>query len=169
MTPRRLFDLVLSIAVGAAIVVGLLFGVRALAGRTGMGLPAVDAVFVPQDWFSPTNVRLIDDTTVELEGVVAVPGEPQGAQELVVSGATLLLWEGATESYPLASDGEVRVRHTFSGGGGLSRPVGWRVVRVEHRAGGVPTGAAYVLVDLTKLVWLKRTGPVEWRTLPIEQ
>lgn len=167
MTPRRLLDLVLTIAFGIAIVVGLLFGMRALAGRTGVGFPALDLMFVPQDWFSPTAVRLVDDTTVEVEGVMSLSKEPADQQGLVVSGATLLLWEGATESYPVAADGTVRVRHSFSTGGGLSRPVGWRVVRIEHRVGAVPVGSAYLLMDLTKLVWLKRTGPLEWRTLPI--
>lgn len=169
MTPRRLFDLVLTVSIGVAIIVGLLFGVRAIVGRTGIGFPAIDAVFVPQEWFSPTAVRLIDDTTVEIDAVISLAQEPPEQQDLAVSGATLVLWEGATESYPVAADGNVRVRHTFSGGGGLSRPMGWRVVRIEHRVGTTPVRAAYVFVDLTKLVWLKRTGPLEWMTLPIEK
>lgn len=169
MTPRRLFDLVLSVGIGAAILVGLLFGVRAIVGRTGIGFPAVDAVFVPQEWFSPTAVRLIDAMTVEIDGVMSLAQGPPEQQGLSVSGATLVLWEGATESYPVSADGNVRIRHTFSGGGGLSRPVGWRIVRIEHRVGAAPTRAAYVFVDLTKLVWLKRTGPLEWQTLPIEK
>jgi len=169
VTPRRMLDLAITISIGIVIVAGLLAGVRALVGKTGIGFPAIDAVFVPSEWFMPTRVALIDDTTVEVEGVTAVVGWTSDQREWSVSGATLVLWEGTVESYPVSDDGTVRVRHTFSGGSSLSSPVGWRVVRIEQRDGGKPVAAAYVLMDLTKRVWLKRTGPLEWRTLQIEK
>lgn len=71
MTPRRFLDLVIMVSLGLAIVVGLLAGLRALVGRTGIGFLAIDAVYVPGDWFMPTRVALIDDTTVRVEGVTA--------------------------------------------------------------------------------------------------
>ncbi|MCX8006592.1 MAG: hypothetical protein N3B11_00545 [Coriobacteriia bacterium] len=169
MTPRRLFDLVLTVCIGVAIVVAILFGIRALVGSTGIGLPALDAVFVPQEWFMPTRVALVSETGVEVEGVTAGLQWSSNQREWVVSGATLALWEGSTETYPASPDGTVRVRHDFAGGSGLSRPAGWRVVRIERRDAGKAVGAAYVLVDLTKMVWLKRTGPLEWRQLAIER
>jgi hypothetical protein len=164
-----LLDVVITISIGIGIVVVLLAGIRALVGRTGIGFPAIDAVFVPGDWFVPTRVTLIDDTTVQIEGVTPQLDWATEHREWSVTGATLVLWEGAVGSYPVSSDGAVLVRHTFSGGGGLGRPVGWHVVRIERRDGGKPVEAAYVLVDLTKMVWLKRTGPLEWRSFAIER
>ncbi|MCL4078203.1 hypothetical protein MX659_01065 [Coriobacteriia bacterium Es71-Z0120] len=169
MTPRRFLDLVITISIGVAIVVGLLAGIRALVGTTGIGLPAIDVVFVPGDWFTPTRVTLIDETTVQVEGVTSPLSWSSEQREFGVSGGTLVLWEGTGESYPASDGGTLAVRHAFSSRGGLSRPVGWRVVRIERRDGGTTVEAAYVLMDLTKMVWLKRTGPLEWRRYAIEQ
>ncbi len=170
MTLKRLFDLLLAIAVGFAIVAGIAYGLRLAAGTTGMGLPALDVVFVPQGWFTPTRVTLLDASSVRIEGVTQglTWSAPPDQRQWIVGGSTLVLTEGAAYTYPVRDDGTVIVDYTFGGQQSLGQAAGWRVVRITQRDGALDRAAAFVVVDLTKRVWLRRTGPVQFTQTPME-
>lgn len=170
MTPRRLLDLIITVAIGAAIVLGILGLLKLAVGKTGVDLPIIDILFVPQDWFAPTRVALKDETTVSIEGsTVALDWVGYGDdREWVTSGSTLILPEANERSFAVPEDGSVAVECTFGGETSLGQAAGWRVVKIMQVDRGEPRRAAFVIVDLTRKVWLRRTGPLQWDEFPME-
>ncbi|MGB4592884.1 MAG: hypothetical protein WBI63_03805 [Coriobacteriia bacterium] len=170
MTPRRLLDLLITVAIAAAIVLGILGLLKLAVGQTGVDLPIVDILFVPQEWFAPTRVTLKDEATVYIEGnTIALDWIGYGDdREWVTSGSTLILPEANARSFTVPEDGRVIVECTFGGETSLGRAAGWRVVKIEQVDLSEPKRAAYVIVDLTRKVWLRRTGPVQWDEFPME-
>lgn len=170
MTPKRIIDLLITVAVAAAIFLGILALLRLAVGQNGIDLPALDVVFVPQEWFVPTRVALKSETTVYVEGNSAgLEWSGTGAErEWVTSGSTLLLTEANEQTFPVPDDGRVIAECTFGGDTSLGQAAGWRVVKIEQRDQGESKAAAFVIVDLTRQVWLRRTGPVQWMEVQME-
>ncbi len=169
MRRPKLLTVLKTLATIAVIVVGVFLGMRALVGTKGLGLPYLDVLFVPDEWFVPTRVAVRDADTVYIEGFApdlvwsAAPGD----REWLVSGSTLLMTEAAVEAYPVPEDGRVVVEHTF-GAGAVQQAAGWRVVKIQQYDLGQPKATAFVIVDLTHGVWLKRVGYLKWDETPME-
>jgi len=170
VTPKRILDLLITVAVAAAIFLGILALLRVAVGDNGIDFPALDIVFVPQEWFVPSRVAPKDETTVYIEGnSVGLVWTGSGAdREWITSGSTLLLTEANEQTFPVPEDGRVIAEYTFGGDTSLGQAAGWRVVKIEQRDQGVSKAAAFVIVDLTRQVWLRRTGPVQWTEVPME-
>jgi hypothetical protein len=151
------------------IVVLAFVGMRALVGTKGSGLPYLDVLFVPDEWFVATRVAAKGPTTVYIEGVA--PGlawtGPPANREWLVTGSTLMLTEANVETYAVRDDGLVAVEYTF-GAGASQQATGWRVVKIQQGDLGQPKAAAFVIVDLTRGVWLKRVGYLQWDEMPME-
>lgn len=169
MRLKWLVSLGKTLAVLAVLVVIAFLGMRAAVGTTGSGFPAIDVFFVDGDWFVPSRVVAVDAATVTVEGFA--PGlswnAPEGQREWLVSGSTLVLTEANENTFPVPADGRVVVEKTFSAG--VSRQAaGWHVVKIQQYDMGTPKATAYVIVDLTEKVWLKRTGTFRWQRQPME-
>ncbi|MHB1340657.1 MAG: hypothetical protein ACYC77_11220 [Coriobacteriia bacterium] len=170
MTPKRVLDILITVAIAAAIFIGIIVLLRVVVGDNGVDLPALDVVFVPQEWFVPSRVAPKGEATVYIEGSsMGLEWTGTGAdREWVTSGSTLVLPEANEQSFPVPDDGRVIVEYTFGGDTSLGQAAGWRVVKIEQRDDGVSKRAAFVIVDLTRQVWLRRMGPVQWTEVPME-
>lgn len=151
------------------LVIAAFIGMRALVGTNGSGLPYLDVLFVPDEWFVPTRVAPKDVATVYIEGFA--PGldwsAPPESRAWLVSGSTLMLTEANTKEFVVPEDGRVIVEYTFSAGTNM-QATGWRVVKIQQYDLGTPKATAFVMVDLTRGVWLKRTGYLQWKEIPME-
>ncbi len=169
MRLKWLANLLKTLAVIAVVLVFAFIGMRAAVGTTGSGFPLIDVFFMEGDWFVPSRVALKDPATVYIEGFA--PGltwtAAEGSREWLVSGSTLVLTEANENVYPVPADGRVIVEQTF-GAGASSQAAGWRVVKIQQYDLKQPKASAFLIVDLTKQVWLKRTGVFTWQQVPME-
>jgi len=163
---RTIIKAVVTIVV---LVVLVFIGMRALVGTNGSGLPYLDVLFVNDEWFVPTRVAPKDVATVYVEGYTGGLEwtSPPASREWLVTGSTLLLTEGNRNTFVVPEDGRVIVEHTFSAGANM-QATGWHVVKIQQYDLGVPKRTAFVIVDLTRGVWLKRTGPLQWDEVTME-
>lgn len=169
MTFKRILDLIITVIVALIILSIVLVGLKYAVGKTGLDFPAIDVLLVPQDWFTPTRVALTDPTTVHIEGTAALGWDPNDAtREWVASGSTLVLTEVNDKVFPVPADGRVVVDYTFGSETSVSQAAGWRVVKILARDAEGSHAAAYVIVDMTRKVWLRRTGPLTWAELKME-
>lgn len=169
MRESWVLTLVKTLATIAVIVVLAFIGMRALVGAKGSGLPYLDVLFVPDEWFVPTRVAPKDAVTVYIEGVASglTWTAPAADRQWLVTGSTLLFSEANTSTYPMPEDGRIVVEHTFSAGA-TEQAAGWRVVKIQQYDLGQPKATAFVIVDLTRSVWLKRVGYLQWDEMPME-
>lgn len=169
MWGTRIGTIVKAVITVTVLVVLLFIGMRALVGTSGSGLPYLDVLFVPDDWFVPTRVAPKDTATVYVEGFA--PGlawtAPPASRQWLVSGSTLLLTEANEETYIVPEDGRVVVEYSFGASANMQAS-GWRVVKIQQFDLGQPKATAFVIVDLTRGVWLKRVGYLRWDELPME-
>ncbi|TDB38108.1 MAG: hypothetical protein D9V44_08700 [Actinobacteria bacterium] len=169
MRLKWLANLLKTLAVLAVLLVLAFVGMRAAVGTTGSGFPLIDVFFVRGDWLVPSRVALKDPATVYIEGYA--PGltwvAAEGSREWLVSGSTLVLTEANENTYPVPVDGRVIIEHTF-GAGVSQQAAGWHVVKIQQYDLKQPKATAFVIVDLTKQVWLKRTGTFRWQQVPMQ-
>ncbi len=169
MRLRWLVNLLKTVAVLVVLLAIAFFGIRSAVGTTGVGFPAIDVLFVPGDWVVINKVVLTDPATVHIEGFA--PGLAWSAapadRTWLVSGSTLALTEANEDTFPVPADGRVVVDHAF-GAGVSQQAAGWHVVKIQQFDLGQPKATAYVIVDLTKGVWLKRTGAFRWQEMKME-
>jgi len=166
MTPVLRFLKALAILV---IVVAVIYlGLQALVGSDGIGIAVIDVLVVPGKWFVPNQVTLTDASTVVITGDTpgALWDTPAGERTLRVTGSTLVLDYGGETLAPVAGDGTVHITYAFPQSL-VQQSAGWQVVRLEQVERQTDPAAAFVVVDLTKRVWLHRTGPFSWQQLPI--
>lgn len=169
MRLKWLVNLLKTLAVLAVLLVIAFLGIRSAVGTTGVGFPAIDVFFVPGDWMVTNKVILTDPATVHIEGFAPglVWSAAQADREWLVSGSTLVLTEANEDRFPVPPDGRVVVDHTF-GAGVSQQAAGWHVVKIQQLDLGQPKATAYAIVDLTRKVWLKRTGTFRWQEMPME-
>jgi len=152
----------------ATVVLVVVFVLRAAVGTDGIGIVLIDVLLVPQDWFVPNQVTMSDASTVVITG--STPGAlwdtPVGERQLRISGSTLMMDYAGESLVPVADDGTVRITYGFPQSL-VEQSAGWRVVRIHQADRQLDPAAAFVVVDLTKRVWLYRTGPLSWREIPI--
>lgn len=163
-----LIRLLKALAVLVIIALVVFFVLMAAVGTHGIGIVFIDVLLVPGDWFVPDQVSLADASTVVITG--STPGAlwdtPVGERRLRVSGSTLILDYAGESFVPVADDGTVRITYGFPQSL-VEQSAGWRVVRIYQANGQKDPAAAFVMIDLTKRVWLHRTGPLSWREIPI--
>jgi hypothetical protein len=166
---KWLISLLKTLAVLAVIAVLAFMGMRSAVGTTGSGFPLIDVFFVQGDWLAPSRVVLTDPATVYIEGFA--PGlvwtAPEANRLWRVSGSTLVLTEANENTFPVPVDGRVVVEQKF-GAGVSHQAAGWHVVKIQQFDQGEPKATAFVIVDLTKEIWLKRVGTFDWQETPME-
>ncbi len=169
MSDSRIVKLLKTLAIIAVIVVLAFVGMRALVGTNGSGLPYLDVIFVTDEWFVPTRVALKDATTVYVEGFAPKLDwtAPPASRQWLVSGSTLMLTEANTTEFVVPEDGRVIVEYAFSAGTNM-QATGWRVVKIQQYDLGTPKATAFVMVDLTSGVWLRRTGYLRWEEMKMQ-
>lgn len=157
-----------ALAVVAVVVAVVYIGLQAAVGSDGIGITFIDVLLVPEDWFVPDQVTLADASTVVITGNAsgALWDTPTGERSLRVSGSTLMMDYAGESTVPVADDGAVRVSYGFPQSL-VQQSAGWQVVRLQQVERQTEPATAFVVVDLTKRVWLYRTGPVSWRQIPI--
>lgn len=168
MATAGLLRFLKGLTITGIVLVVLFVGVRALVGTTGIGYPFIDVLLVPDEWFVPDQVYLTEPATVTVTG--STPGAlwdtPVGERDLAVSGSTMVLSSTTEVVAPVAEDGTVRATYTFAASD-VEQAAGWRVIRMQQVQRAERPGTAYVMVDLTRRVWLVRTSPVSWREVPV--
>jgi hypothetical protein len=157
-----------ALAILAIVVAVVYIGLQAAVGSDGIGITLIDVLLVPGDWFVPNQVTLADASTVVITG--STPGAlwdtPIGERNLRVSGSTLMMDYGGESFVPVADDNTVSLTYGFPQSL-VQQSAGWQVVRLQQVERQTDPAAAFVVVDLTKRVWLYRTGPLSWRQIPI--
>jgi len=152
-----------------AIVVAVVYaGLQAAVGSDGIGITFIDVLLVPGEWFVPDQVTLADASTVVITG--RTPGAlwdtPIGERTLRVSGSTLMMEYAGETLVPVGDDDTVTVTYGFPQSL-VQQSAGWQVIRLQQAERAEDPATAFVVVDLTKRVWLYRTGPLSWRQIPI--
>ncbi len=157
-----------ALAILAVVGVVIFFVLQAAVGSDGIGVTFIDVLLVPGDWFVPGQVTLADASTVVITG--STPGAlwdtPIGERHLRVTGSTLMMDYAGESDVPVADNGTVSITYGFPQSL-VEQSAGWQVVRLQQVERQTDPATAFVVVDLTKRVWLYRTGPLSWRRIPI--
>jgi len=164
----RVIRFLKALAILVIVVVLVYVGLQAAVGSDGIGIALIDVLLVPGDWFVPNQVTLADASTVVLTG--STPGAlwdtPTGERNLRVTGSTLVMDYAGQSLAPVADDNTVSISYAFPQSL-VQQSAGWQVIRLSQVERQEDPAAAFVVVDLTKRVWLYRTGPLSWRQIPI--
>jgi len=157
-----------ALAILAIVVAVAYLGLQAAVGSDGIGITFIDVLLVPGEWFVPNQVTLADASTVVVTG--STPGamwdSPTGERNLRVTGSTLMMDYSGETLVPVGDDNAVSITYAFPQSL-VQQSAGWQVIRLEQVERAEDPAAAFVVVDLTKRVWLYRTGPLSWRQIPI--